>query len=302
MIYSHTVSVYNRDFQLVKTIPDGVDLASFGISGHPGISQGGPVEAAFTPDGAHVYVSNYSMYGSNWPREGHDTCSPSSGYDTSTVYRIDVKTLAVDQVIAVGVVPKFLEVSPDGRRLVVSNWCSYSDSVIDTATGKEIARVPTGPYPRGIAISPDSKIAYIAVMGGTYIRELDLTTNTITSTINGVGNGPRHLVLSPDGKTLYATLNGDGRVVKIDVATHAVSARVATGSDPRSMAISKDGRFLYVVNYFSGTMSKLRTSDFAVVQSTPTDQHPIGVTVDSGTGEIWVACYGGTIEVFRDNN
>jgi hypothetical protein len=49
-------------------------------------------------------------------------------------------------------------------------------------------------------------------------------------------------------------------------------------------------------------MSKLRTSDFAVVQSTPTDQHPIGVTVDSGTGEIWVACYGGTIEVFRDNN
>ena len=47
----------------LATIPDSVDLATFGIDGHPGTSQGAPVEAAFTKDGRFAYVSNYSMYG-----------------------------------------------------------------------------------------------------------------------------------------------------------------------------------------------------------------------------------------------
>src|SRR5262249_38910015 len=63
MMYRHTITVYDRNGNLVKTIPDSVDLAQFGIPGHPGTVQGAPVEAAFTPDGTHAYVSNYSMYG-----------------------------------------------------------------------------------------------------------------------------------------------------------------------------------------------------------------------------------------------
>jgi YVTN family beta-propeller protein len=289
MIYTHTITVYDRNFDLVKTISDGVDLSSFGIAGHPGISQGGPVEAAFTPDRKYVYVSNYSMYGSGYTQEGHDECSPGSGYDTSTVYRINAATLQIDQVIPVGVVPKFLEVTPDGRELLVANWCSYSVSIIDTASGKEIKRVSVGPYPRGIAISPDSQTAYIAIMGGTYVVKLDLATYQ-SSSIPDVGLSPRHLILDPADQYLYATLNGAGKVV----------ASNATGEDPRSMAMSPDGQFLYVVNYFSSTMTKLRTSDFQAVQSVQTNEHPIGITVDGGTGRVWVADYGGTIEVFAD--
>ena len=63
MMYRHTITVYNRSFRLVKTIPDSVDLAKLGAPDFPGVYQGAPVEAAFTPDGTHAYVSNYSMYG-----------------------------------------------------------------------------------------------------------------------------------------------------------------------------------------------------------------------------------------------
>ena len=65
------------------------------------------------------------------------------------------------------------------------------------------------------------------------------------------------------------------------------------------MAISDDGRFLYVVNYDSNTVSKVRTSDMAVVQTVATNEHPIGVTFDAATHAIWVACYSGSIEVFK---
>ena len=78
MMYTHTVTVYDSAGDLVKTIPDTVDMSLFGYPGHPGITHGAPVEAAFTPDSRYVYVSNYSMYGVGMGPEGNDGCTPAS--------------------------------------------------------------------------------------------------------------------------------------------------------------------------------------------------------------------------------
>ena len=299
MMYEHTISVFDGAGTLVRTIPDSVDLSKFGVSGHPGISRGAPVEAAFSPDRRFAYVSNYSMYGAGFGPEGQDSCSPASGYSDSYLYRVDVSTLAVDQVIGVGAVPKFVATSPDGKRVLVSDWCSYALSVVDTASGREIKRIPLGPYPRGIVVTPDSSTAYVAVMGATRIAVVNLRTYAVGS-IGGVGSGPRHLVLDPAGRYLYVTLNGEGDVAKVDLRTRAVVARVATGQAPRSMAISTDGQSLYVVNYSSGTMSKVNTATMQVVQNVTTGYHPIGVTYDPKSGDVWVANYSGTLMIYQD--
>jgi hypothetical protein len=47
-------------------------------------------------------------------------------------------------------------------------------------------------------------------------------------------------------------------------------------------------------------VSKIRTSDMTVVQRVSTTTHPIGITYDDETGELWVACYVGKIFLFRD--
>jgi DNA-binding beta-propeller fold protein YncE len=54
------------------------------------------------------------------------------------------------------------------------------------------------------------------------------------------------------------------------------------------------------VNYESSTVSKVTTAAMAEVQELPTAHHPIGITYDRGTGRVWVACYGGEIEIFED--
>ena len=91
-------------------------------------------------------------------------------------------------------------------------------------------------------------------------------------------------------------------MAKIDLRTRRVVARVATGAAPRSMAIAEDGRSLYVVNYHSGTVSKLRASDLRVLQVVRTNRHPIGIaTTSTGAGHVWVACYSGSIMVFKDS-
>ena len=98
-------------------------------------------------------------------------------------------------------------------------------------------------------------------------------------------------------------MNGEGRVAKIDLRTRRLVARVATGAAPRSMTIAEDGRSLYVVNYHSDTVSKLRTSDLRVLQVVRTNRHPMGspTTSTRGAGHIWVACYSGTVMVFKES-
>lgn len=320
MMYRHTVTVYDDQGSLLKTINDRIDFADFGRP-ELGVARGAPVEAAPTSDGQHVYVSNYAMYGPAFGAEPSDQCG-NTGWDNSFVYRIDSATLEIDQVIEVGAVPKFLAVSPDDRWIVVSNWCSFDASIIDTASGQEVARVDIGRHPRGVAISSDSSTAYVTQMGGTDIAKIPLDEITpprnlglghdgsVLSTgwgtdfdvewLTDIGRGPRTVILSPDDSTLFVTLNSEGTVVKVDAESGEVLETVRTGDAPRSMALSQDGEALYVVNYNSDTLSKIVTDTFEEVQELQVADKPIGITIDDATSDVWVSAYSGVLQIFED--
>jgi YVTN family beta-propeller protein len=297
MMYQHTMTVYDAAGSLVKTIPDGVDLAQFGIAGHPGVSRGAPVEAAVDHAHRNMFATNYSMYGANFGPEGSDNCRGPGGLSPSYVYRVSLTSLTIDAVGQVGMVPKYVAVTPDDKYVLVSNWCSYDLSVLDYATLHEVKRIHLGAYPRGIAVDGAKQVAYVAVMGSFDVARIDLRTFA-PSYFRGVGNSPRHLVLSNDGARLFVTLNGDNRVVAVNTATGRVVARTTTGSRPRSMAISADGQALYVVNYSSNSVSVLRASDLRVVHSFPVPDHPIGIAYEPTRHRVWIACYSGAILVY----
>lgn len=299
MMYRHTITVYDRNHELVETISDRVAPADYGYTTYQGEYDGSPVEAAFTSDGRFAYVSNYKMYGGGLSTSASDGCNAGNWPD-SFVYRVDTETLAIDQLIPVGSVPKFLAVTPNDRLVVVSNWCGFDVSIIDVEEGAEIGRIPVGRHPRGIAISSDSGIAYVAVMGSRDIAMVDLGSLELIRYIEDVGRSPRHLVISPEGDVLYVSLNGEGRIAKVNLDGEIVESSVATGAAPRSVSISDDGTALYVVNYNSNTVSKVRTSDMVELEEHPTNSKPIGVTYDAATREVWVSNYSGTIQVWVD--
>jgi DNA-binding beta-propeller fold protein YncE len=197
----------------------------------------------------------------------------------------------------VGAVPKVVAATPDGRFVLVSNWCTWDLSVISTRAGREVRRIPMGEYPRGIAVSPHGDAAYIALMGEWSLVRVDLETWE-TSTIP-IGAGPRALEIDPSGRRIYVTLNAESRVARLNLNTGRVK-KVSTGTLPRSLAIADDAKAIYVVNYESGTVSKLRTPDLEVLQTVDACYHPIGITYDAPTRRVWVACYGGSILVFDD--
>lgn len=300
MMYRHNISVFDRQSKLVATIDDKVDLASFGINipKKSSVVRGSPVEAAFSPDAKYAYISNYAMYGNGWDPSAVDTCQ-GKDRDPSFVYRVNTSSFAIDQVVLVGAVPKYLAVSPDNKYVVVSNFCSLDVSIIDVSSGKEVQRIDVGLHPRGIAITHDSSTAYVTVMGGGIIVAIDLQDFT-TRTITSAGFTPRHLVLSPDSSVLYITNNKAGQIRAINPLTDTLIKSVATGTEPRTMVMSDDGLSLYVVNYQSDTMVKVRTSDMQVIQTLKTGHHPVGITYDAQLRRVWVANYTGSLWVFED--
>lgn len=307
MIYTHTVSAYSSDGQLLGTIDDEVTPSEYGYENWTKPVRGGPVEAAFSPDGKKLWVSNYSTYGPGFGKPGDDVCNPQMGLDNSFLYRIDSGSLEIDRIVEVGSVPKYVDVTPDGRHVLVTNWCSWDLSVVTTGDDpQQVATIDIGRYPRGIAVSPDSRTVYVAVMGSSDLAVVDLPAvldgkgSDAVSWFRAIGRGPRHLNLSPDGRHLFVTLNGEGTVAKVDTSTGKVVDSVATGQQPRSAVLSSDGTALFVVNYESDTVSRVRTSDLKVLETVPVDHHPIGITYDASTSRIWVAAYVGSLTVFDD--
>ena len=299
MMYRHSVTIYDaQSLELKATVADSVDLSKYGYSKYSGEYKGAPVEGAFSPDGKYLYFTNYAMYGKGFNKEGHDNCSPASGFDTSFLSRIDLASYKIDAVYPVGSVPKVVKVTPDNKYILVTNWCSYTVTIISVETQKTVKSIKIGRYPRGISISSDSKYAYVAEMGGNRIHRINLEDFSVNYI--PIGSNPRAIELSPDNTKLYATLNISGKVIAWDLTSNKAIKSVSTGKSARSLAISSDGSALFVVNFRSGTVSKVRTSDMKVLQTIKVCSEPIGVTYDSSTSRTWVACYGGSIKVFEN--
>ena len=297
MMYNHSVTIYDANkAELIATIPDTVVLSDFGYSKYSGSYKGAPVEGAYSPDGKYLYFTNYAMYGKGLNKEGHDTCSPASGYDTSFLSRVNLESMKIDAVFPVGSVPKVVKVTPNNKYILVSNWCSYEVTVISVESGKTVKSIKIGRYPRGIAITDDSHYAYVAEMGGSNVHRIDLSD--FSKTLIPVGANPRAIVLSPDGTKMYITMNVSGKVQAWDLTNIKSIKRVKTGEAARSLDISSDGSALFVVNFNSDTVSKVRASDMRVLQTIKVCNEPIGVTYDSSTNRTWVACYGGALKVF----
>ena len=299
MMYRHNVAIFDSDGNPVATVDDTVDLADFGLSDTSLVVRGSPVEAAVTPDGRHVWVSNYKMYGPGYTSVADDECGRGD-WEDSFVYRISLDTFEIDAVVPTGAVPKFLAVSPDNTRLVVANWCGFDASIIDTERLVELGRVDLGRHPRGVAIASDSRTAYVTVMGAERIDVIDLDSLEVVDSLVGAGITPRHIILSPDETVLYSSNHLMDTVRKIDLMTGELIDTVRTGTQTRTMAMADDGRSLYVVNYRDGTFSKVATEDMTVVQTVSIGGRPIGVAYDPSSRRVWVADYAGTLHVFDD--
>lgn len=172
-----------------------------------------------------------------------------------------------------------------GYRVLVTNERSGTLSVIDGATRRVTHTVPLGKRPRGLKLSPDRKLLYVALSGspiaGPGVDEkslppadkgadgigiLDLSTLKLVRILRGVSD-PEQLAVSHDGKRLFVASEDTGRAIVMDSASGAVIASIPVGGEPEGVTITLDGRFVYVSSEEDHRVAVIDTSTSKVVKT-----------------------------------
>ncbi len=176
--------------------------------------------------------------------------------------------------------PPRTESSQMGYRVYVSNESSGDVSVIDPLNSVVVATWPLGKRPRGIAVSPDGQLLYVALSGSPLappgvdesklppadktadgIGVVDTLSGAMVKVIRGISD-PEQLAISPDGKLLYVASEDTGLAMVIDAVQGVVIASAPVGGEPEGVGVSPDGTAVFVTSETAGTIARIdRTSN-----------------------------------------
>jgi YVTN family beta-propeller protein len=169
---------------------------------------------------------------------------------------------------------------PAHGMLVVANQREHTALLIDPETRQELAKVTVGVNGHEVAVSPDSRFAYVPIYGnsgvgkpgtdGATIDVVDLHERKLAATIDlGKPLRPHRAEFGPDG-LLYVTAELAKAVDVIDPATRKVIREIPTGAiESHMIVISPDGRRAYTANVAAGSVSVLDLQQRALLTVIP---------------------------------
>src|SRR5579859_6249714 len=155
---------------------------------------------------------------------------------------------------------------PSPGVLVVANQKEHTVLLVDPEARRELAKISVGVNGHEVAVSPDSRFAYVPIYGnsgvgrpgtdGTSIDIIDLQQRKLASTIDlGKPLRPHQPAFGPDGR-LCVSAELDQASDIIDPAARQLVAEAPTGQPESHMfVLTKDGRRAYTANVGPGTVS-----------------------------------------------
>ena len=158
--------------------------------------------------------------------------------------------IAVHSASVTGSLPKGATISPDGKRLFVSNYGlanHHNVSIYDVQTLSEVQHVDIPGIVVETAIAPDGKTLYVSNFQRNSVQFIDLESRLVKREVKA-GAHPKILVLSHDGKRLFAANWSSQNVTEIDTVTGKVVRTLRVHENPRGMAITRTGK-LFVANF-----------------------------------------------------
>jgi YVTN family beta-propeller protein len=168
--------------------------------------------------------------------------------------------------------------------------CGY-----DVASGRELFRLATRPYPHELCLAPDRRRLYVTEYGlrgvestgagGTTIGVYDLQRRERVSTISTRGYERPHGVATHPSGYLFVTSETAGKLLIFDLGAEALLRAVDTGQElPHITNVAPDGQTVYAANIGSDSLTAIDVATGAVLQQIPALKRPEGM-VFSPDGE-----------------
>lgn len=187
--------------------------------------------------------------------------------------------------VETGIGPHEVEVSPDGRLAVVSNYGERdapgnSLTVIEWPDGGVARVVDLGEdsRPHGMAFLPDGRLA-VTTEGSSHLLVVDVGAGEILQRIP-VGDGVAHMVaVAGEGRFAWVTNISAGTLEKVDLAAGRVVGVVETGAGAEGVAAARHGREIWVTNRADDTVSIIDAETLEILAAPGSAGFPIRIAM-----------------------
>jgi YVTN family beta-propeller protein len=189
--------------------------------------------------------------------------------------------------------------------LLVLNKAENSLAIVDPATQKVVARIPTGEGPHEIAASFDGKLAVVTNYGakdpGHSLSVIDLVAQKEIHRVDLGPLGRPHCIIFADGK-FYFTAELNKLIARYDPATNQVDWILGVGQNRTHMLVrTKHLNEFFTSNVDSGTVTAIeKSSDPSGYKETniTVGKAVEGIDLSPDDKEVWAANAGdGTVSI-----
>ncbi|KRA52451.1 hypothetical protein ASD77_12365 [Pseudoxanthomonas sp. Root65] len=208
-----------------------------------------------------------------------------------TVWRLSLRDGRRVGEFRTGEAPHEIEVAPDGRSAVVTNYGEAKSgstlSVLDLVGGTPTRSIDLGQHgaPHGLRFLPDGRRVLVTTEASTSVLIVDVGTGEIEREID-VGAGTGHMIaVSPDGQVAYLTKIQSGTLSRIDLQTGTKTVERPAGKGAEGVAVRPDGAEVWVTNREDGTLTVHDPRTLAVKRRMSSKGFPIRV-VFSADGDL----------------
>jgi len=176
-------------------------------------------------------------------------------------------------------------VSPDNRRVFVTNLAGNNIWVIDAATNTIVDNIVTRNTGNNqITVAPDGNHAYAAGFfngnnSGSFVDVIDLKTNTVSSSFSVGQSLPTQITVTPDGNRIFVVDDG-GHFDAFDAATNMPLISIQVSTDLAAMAFTPNDSHVYLTGGTAGNVVYvLDANTYAVVSTINVHDFSAGLTI-----------------------
>ena len=206
---------------------------------------------------------------------------------------MSLRHLALAAALAAITSPTNAQVAGLTGTLVVTNKSPSTATIIDVASGRTLATLPTGNGPHEIVLSGSGRWAVVTDYSGQPGRTLtviDLPQLRVARTVDlGQYTRPHGIVFLPGDSLVAVTSETTGNVVVVNILGGTIARVIGTrGNGSHMVGVTADGGMAYTGNIQSGTVSQLDLRSGQFNRSWPVPAQPEAINVTPDGREVWV--------------
>ena len=194
-----------------------------------------------------------------------------------------------------GVSPSAAAATPTVGTVIVANMTDNTATLIDVASKRVVATLPTGNGAHEVTVSNDGRWAVVSNYGvrgapGNSLTVIDVPSAKVIRTIElGDFKRPHGSAFLPGDSLLAVTSEANRAVVLVDFQKGTVAASIPTNHPASHMlAMTADARRIFTSNIADGTVSELDVTARTFLRDMKVAPAVEGIAVTPGGEQVWV--------------